>query len=347
MRLTPSSSLLLATLALSSSSSSLAAPTDGQGLADHDLLSSSSSGAISARGDSTNLNMGVGDTRIHLGMHSSPEQVARPVHGMHPVHDRRQLEGLLNTIEGLPLLGPILGNLIQTILAKLGLQQTGGVTALDALSPEQIAQVQQAVSQAANSVAAALPSLPPLPVSPPGGVPNASRRAVARDDSDPQDASSTASGSTYWSSATPSFGALALPTPPIDPPVPLPDVSLIPPVSPPVSPPVPSGLNPLSPPIPANPPNTPVPPPAARGIAEALGVPAGAPAPPAPPAVPLTPPVSPPVSPPVPPKPANGTASPPAVKAQSEDDGSDAPPLFASASSTGSWSTAPTATDSA
>ncbi|KZT73264.1 hypothetical protein DAEQUDRAFT_461549 [Daedalea quercina L-15889] len=280
MRLTPSSSLLIATLALSSSSSSLAAPTDGDV---NGLSTSSSMHGIHAR-DSVTLH--VGDGGVNLNTQNTDAQPG-PDHGSHNAHDKRLDLGA--ALEGVPILGPALSPLIpmlEPIFNALGLGdgKSGGPSALLALTPSQVSQVQQAVAQAIISagpsnvtgITSNLP-VPALPTSALGSV--ASNVPMGRrDDYDYSGGNMTSTNcssmpnssgaSSTWSPVS-TFAAFSVPSDvPLDSPGPA-DIAA--PSGLPVSPPTGSlpvgGANPLSPSLPANPPNTPVAPPIPVGPA--------------------------------------------------------------------------------
>ncbi|KAH9837391.1 uncharacterized protein C8Q71DRAFT_757991 [Rhodofomes roseus] len=268
MRLTPSSSLLIATLALSSSSSSLAAPTDSDV---NELSSSSSMHGIHSSSRRDSMNMHVSDGGINMNL---DQDQPRPDRERHRVYQKRLDLGAV--LSGVPILGPALAPLLpalEPIFAALGLgaAANGGPSALLALTPGQVGQVQQAVAQAILSagpanvtgITASLP-VPPLPT---GVVTNITANVPVgkRDDCDysggnmASDCSSTGSPSGVSSTWSPvsTFAAFSAPSNvPLDGPA-----AFAAPSGLPVSPPtglIPVGANPLSPSLPVNPPNTPV-----------------------------------------------------------------------------------------
>ncbi|CCL98148.1 uncharacterized protein FIBRA_00142 [Fibroporia radiculosa] len=303
MKITPSSSLLLATLAISSSSSSLAAPTEQP----HEhALSSSSSTQLSSRQDSMNIQTRGGGAQVE--MHGQrPESVHPHDERPRPDLDKRATMGgtLTDVLGAIPVIGGPLVELVQSLVGSAG---------ESAISQESIDKVQQVI----QAIGSASPPLNGSSVS----------RNAARDDATP---------SAVWPSSTQSFAALEMPAPPVSPPVsppaPLSPPGLPvsppgPPVSPgsPPGPPVSPGSPPISPPMPVNPPNTPVAPghPAAPAAPAAKDVPVDS----QPPTQDQSPCMS--------PNSTNGTAA----KFDSQPtDGGDAPPLFASSTANGTSST--------
>ncbi|KAI0368881.1 hypothetical protein BV20DRAFT_1053646 [Pilatotrama ljubarskyi] len=246
MRITPSSSLFLATLAISSSSSSLAAPTE-PGSLDMSALSSSSSirsRVMMGRHDSFDLKMGeappgsLPDTETHMSM------------------QRRQLESLLPILEGLPIVGPIVEGLMDKILGILGLQEKGAAAVESVTDPSKLDALLAVLGEATKKLKDAKSSVT-------GGDASAgNKRALAmaygeamESSSTPSNASltsqyimsSTASSSSALPSAT-SIEAMAVP--------PTPGPIRNPPVAPPAGN---NGTAPSSPALPVNPPNTPTP----------------------------------------------------------------------------------------
>ncbi|KAI0354628.1 hypothetical protein OH77DRAFT_473241 [Trametes cingulata] len=245
MRITPSSSLFLATLAISSSSSSLAAPTE-PGSLDMSALSSSSSirsMVMMGRDESFDVKMGQAppgslpatDTRMSL--------------------QRRQLESLLPILEGLPVVGGILAPLIQKVLGILGLEQKGAAAVESVVDPSQLDALVEALSEATSKIKNAKNSVTG------GAPPSGNKRALAMAYGEAMEYSTAPSNASFTSqytmsstatsssqSAT-SVEAMGLPTP---------GVAHNLPIAPPTGN---NGTAPLSPPIPINPPNTPVAPP--------------------------------------------------------------------------------------
>ncbi|KAJ3004605.1 hypothetical protein NUW54_g4737 [Trametes sanguinea] len=93
MRITPSSSLFLATLAISSSSSALAAPTEQQAVERSGFPSSSSirSAFMAARGDTFDMDVGgsdyrpsQSDTTLRMSMHQARGGLLPLVEGILP-----------------------------------------------------------------------------------------------------------------------------------------------------------------------------------------------------------------------------------------------------------------------
>ncbi|KAH9849204.1 hypothetical protein C2E23DRAFT_862064 [Lenzites betulinus] len=266
MRISQSSSLFLATLAISSSSSTLAAPTEPGSLDTTGLSSSSSirSLAMAGRaGDSMSLDFGgpahqansatVTDTSIHLS------------------HDRRDLLGpLLSLLDGLPL---GLGSIIQNILQALGIPG-GGDAAIESVSNmgnEQLAAVKAALQQALSGIKNTTGSFANGAVGTVGSV-GSSIPSLHRRDGGPSAASSSmifasqypASSSIHSTAGTStSLEALGIPTPaaapalPVTPPA-LPVTPPALPVTPPALPVTPSALPVTPPALPVTPPALPV-----------------------------------------------------------------------------------------
>ncbi|KAI0654463.1 hypothetical protein C8Q70DRAFT_521252 [Cubamyces menziesii] len=248
MRITPSSSFILATLAISSSSSSLAAPTEHNALERSAYPSSSriNSALVAARGDTYSMEFGNADNR-HDGTSQSIADVKMST------HDRRQLGALLDVLDGLPVVGGILNGLLNNVFDLLGLEKKGAATVestLSAVTPDQLQKLVGLFSGAAQQIQNATGSVV-------SG--NNHARSVAGDtlESASFSSSSTASNASY-TTASSSFSmqpsatsveAMGVPTVPSG----VPEL----PVSPPVGK---NGTAPASPQLPANPPNTPIPP---------------------------------------------------------------------------------------
>ncbi|KAI0673802.1 hypothetical protein C8Q78DRAFT_651373 [Trametes maxima] len=151
MRVSHSSSFFLAALAVSSSTSSLAAPAE-PGSLDTNVLSSSTSThpvAWFGRDDSMTVD-------VH-GTNHQAESVTFSDHSEMLDHHRRQLESLLPTLEGLPVVGAILEPLINKLLSALGLVK-GGALAVEGIQPnaEQVSQLKSAVEEAIQKMAASV-----------------------------------------------------------------------------------------------------------------------------------------------------------------------------------------------
>ncbi|OSD00822.1 hypothetical protein PYCCODRAFT_635231 [Trametes coccinea BRFM310] len=265
MRITPSSSFFLATLAISSSSSALAAPTEQQAVERSGFPSSSSirSAFMATRGDAFDMevggsNYGSSGPSLHMSTH--------------------QTRGVVQTLEGLlpAPVGDVVTGLLNTVCGMLGLQvvQAVGAESLPGpLSDTELQTLLQLVQQTAQKMTSA--------VSGTVGAVKSARRVVEMDSAGNASSMSSfppaSSGASFNASSTVasssgtqptgSLEAMAVPTPPVG----LPNL----PVSPPVSLPV-GGKNnssgPSTPPLPVNPPNTPVPvgapkPPVPAGVA--------------------------------------------------------------------------------
>ncbi|KAI0334062.1 hypothetical protein GY45DRAFT_1334534 [Cubamyces sp. BRFM 1775] len=247
MRISHSSSLILATLAISSSSSSLAAPTEHNSLEQSTYPSSSGlhSALMAARGDTYSMQVG-GDR--HDGTSQSIANIQMST------HERRQLESLLPLLGSIPVIGGPLSSLIDGILATLGLQEKGAA-AVESLSSGLTADQTQKILALLGSVTQQIGNATGNAVN---GVVGGNNRA--RSDagdtlgSTSSSGSSTASNASYTSASSSFFmqpsatsvEAMGVPTPPTAPP------SL--PVAPPIGQ---NGTVPASPPLPVNPPNTP------------------------------------------------------------------------------------------
>ncbi|OBZ78813.1 hypothetical protein A0H81_01378 [Grifola frondosa] len=157
MRISTSSSLFLATLAISSSSSSLAAPTE-QGALEYSSFPSSSrmySMATTPRRD-------IIDSDISHG-HSAAGGSHSIATGAQHAHDRRQLDPLLNTLSGLlgPAFDPVL-KALAPLLKALGLESAVSASSvennLNAITPDQIASIKQAILGAAVNIGSCAPT---------------------------------------------------------------------------------------------------------------------------------------------------------------------------------------------
>ncbi|KAL4253583.1 hypothetical protein ABKN59_003430 [Abortiporus biennis] len=222
MRISQSSSLILATIASSTSLQAMAAPA--------------------ASGDPTggDINLRLRDDAVSgLTNTLTGFLPANPLKQRDNVDRRVTLDkrGLIDTLfpllHGVPVAGDFVNGVIQSILDALGVQRKGAAAADNPLTEDQTAAVTKALQGllggALPATGSVLPSL-------------GAAKFSAHD----------------MLSANP-VGAQAVPAPP-SPPIALPGGISVPPL--PVAPPslpVPLPLNPLSPPLPANPPNTPVP----------------------------------------------------------------------------------------
>ncbi|OCH95742.1 hypothetical protein OBBRIDRAFT_800335 [Obba rivulosa] len=162
MRLTPSSSLILATLATSSSLSALAAPADNH----NDAISTSTSLQEAGKRDSIHVAFqGPAGATGDIGMLPNDDRGNRNIHGGGARGSRYQRDGLVETVEnvvsGLPIVGPVLEPIVEKVMHMLGLE--GGISAMSTLDAEQVSKVQQVISQ----VVAGLPANATLPVHPP------------------------------------------------------------------------------------------------------------------------------------------------------------------------------------
>ena len=251
MKISSSSSLFLAaTLAISSSSSTLAAPAE-HGPAEFGALSSSSSIrslALAGRGDDIRFSAGGPDIGHYEGHFHDEDHGDGALALLYSTHrhssncftgpilnasiHRRGLD-LMGLLNGIPAVGPILSPLLQQVLDILGLQgktSTAAEPVSSAPTPAQLALIIQALSQAHQQVS----SLP-------------GAAALRRDYS----AMSAANGPDYSAMSAandPDYSAMSAvngPSPPSPPPN-TPAGSAKPPVSPP-SPPVPKNGPPMFP----------------------------------------------------------------------------------------------------
>ncbi|CDO73433.1 hypothetical protein BN946_scf185013.g68 [Trametes cinnabarina] len=251
MRITPSSSFFLATLAISSSSSSLAAPTEQQAVERSGFPSSSNvhSGFMAARGDTFDMRVGGDDDRSSQSMAS-----------LHmSTHQERQLESLIPILDGLPVIGGILQPLLEKLMGMLGLQLKAapGVESVQSITQDDLQALLQLFQQTTQKMTSAVTGAV-------GGAKSA-RRVMEMDSVGSASIASsfpTTSGTPFNASASStmfsssaahtatSVEAMAVPTPPVGVP------------SLPVALPIGgknNGTLPVSPPLPTNPPNTPIP----------------------------------------------------------------------------------------
>ncbi|KAI0640089.1 hypothetical protein C8Q77DRAFT_1152992 [Trametes polyzona] len=261
MRISHSSSFFLATLAISSSTSSLAAPTEPGSLDTASFPSSSSMHALAVAGRGEAVSFDIGGPNRPIGNDHRTNAEAFPTAEMHMSHDRRGID-LLGIIRGLPLVGDILVPVLQQILDLLGINIKGGVAidSVEGITQDKAAAIAALLAGAAKS----LQNVPSVATGAIGGAAGAvggvaggssagSKRALETSDA-------TTSTSAFYTSQLPqststmdsssSLGEMALPTPAGAPSLP---------VSPPVNN---NGTAPQSPSLPVNPPNTPIAPPA-------------------------------------------------------------------------------------
>ncbi|EJF67289.1 hypothetical protein DICSQDRAFT_165119 [Dichomitus squalens LYAD-421 SS1] len=261
MRLsTTSSSLFLAALAMSSSSAALAAPTEPDA-GEHAMVSSTSSSmrSIVMAGRAETADVHVGDVSFGGTNHVGANAPHVELH-----HDRRQFESLLPTLEGLPVVGPILTPLMNKILAALGLQQKGatGAESVQPLTAHQMRLVAQAISDAHEQMQTVSRAAVP--------VENLAARGTIAEWEAVADQASSASASDAMSTMQRSQTAPSThPSLPVGLPISLP-IGL--PISPPVAPP----SLPVAPPslpssLPVTPPNLPISPPISPSIPNAAG----------------------------------------------------------------------------
>ncbi|KAI0652525.1 hypothetical protein C8Q79DRAFT_104891 [Trametes meyenii] len=250
MRVSHSSSLFLAALAVSSSTSSFAAPTEPGTLGTSAVSSSSSIRSLAMLGRDDSMMVSVQGPNQHQG---GAVVVSDHVAEMHS-HHRRQLESLIPTLAGLPLVGPILGPLLDKLLSILGLAK-GGAMAIEgalpsSLTPEQLEQAKVAMEEAIQKMTSSI-----------GGIANSGvngtttaigvKREAAND---PLSASTFSSAATVSASSStsswPATGWEAMED------VPTPSVGA---VAPKVTTPLggTNGTAPASPALPVNPPNSP------------------------------------------------------------------------------------------
>ncbi|KAL1951741.1 hypothetical protein VTO73DRAFT_890 [Trametes versicolor] len=267
MRISHSSSLFLATLAISSSSSTLAAPTEPGSLDTTGLPSSSSmrSLAMIGRGEGVSVNVA----------ENSHGQMSTSLHMTRA--DRRDLLGLgalLDGLGGLPVVGPLLAPIIKALEPILGpLLGKGGAAVEEAasLTQDQVTQIAALFAHAANTLHGAAGTAVNGVV---GDVSGAVSPAVRKRYMQASTGSSSASFmSSSFASPAPSttesassIEAMAFPTPPASLPIqPLPLVKnatlpITPPQVPVSAPKVPVGAPQLpvgAPQLPVVPPNSP------------------------------------------------------------------------------------------
>ncbi|PSR72558.1 hypothetical protein EW026_g2459 [Hermanssonia centrifuga] len=300
MRMPSSSSFILATLASSTSLSSLvaAAPTEAQDPSAVSATSSNEAPNPGAGGLPDVLGTFTGALRAFSSFHILRVGLTmeRATAGMRREIEARQLGPVLDTVAGaLPV--------VDTVLGLLGLKRVDDMSTQSVLPDTQVKNIEVALQQLTKGLPIPLP-LPALPLSAPvGNTARADRNWAHESNSgfvpfvmDATPASSTSSCATPTSSTSAIFAAAAPPAgapnlpaglpglPPL--PVTLPPLPVALPSVPGVIPSVPAGLPslpialpaPFSPALPANPPNTPNPPaspaPPAGGSAQAAGIPA-------------------------------------------------------------------------
>ncbi|KAI1793072.1 hypothetical protein LXA43DRAFT_278975 [Ganoderma leucocontextum] len=150
------SSLFLATLAVSSSSTALAAPTEPNALDEAIDHSSSNLQLIAMAGRSGQVTANLGQT---------PSDTILATHVQEIIARTDLLETLGGLLGGLPVLGPILGPLLQKLASLVNglglpidaLQKDGAdAQSVSSLTPDQIRTVAQAISDAHTRMQAAM-----------------------------------------------------------------------------------------------------------------------------------------------------------------------------------------------